>query len=146
MKRFTALLTLILALAAAGAALAASHPAKIKLRKTAVGKILTNGSGFTVYVFARDKKKNTDTCVRIPSCTSFWPPVVTHGKPVAGPGVKASLLGTIKLPNGKRQVTYAGHALYGYIGDSAPGETSYVGVSGSGGKWYAISATGKVIK
>ena len=29
-----------------------------------------------------------------------------------GSGAKASLLSTIRLPNGRKQVTYAGHPLY----------------------------------
>jgi|SRR5581483_8334845 len=145
MKKLLALATVAAALALAGVALAASHPAKVKLRKTAVGQILTNGSGFTVYMFSRDKR-NKDNCVHISGCIGFWPPVTTHGKPVAGPGVKASLLGSIKLHNGKSQVTYGGHPLYTYIGDAVPGETSYVGVLASGGTWYAVSASGAKIK
>jgi len=143
--KLVALSAVITVLALTGAALAASHPAKMKLRHTTLGKILTNGSGFTVYTFTRDKK-NTDNCVHISSCTMFWPPVTTGGKPVAGPGVTAKLLGSIKLHNGKRQVTYAGHPLYTYIGDASPGQTSYVGIFASGGKWYAMSASGKTIK
>jgi predicted lipoprotein with Yx(FWY)xxD motif len=144
-KKLPALCVAVLALALTGAALAATQPAKVKLRKTAIGKILTNGSGFTVYMFTVDKK-NTDKCVHIASCTSIWPPVTTTGKPVPGPGVKASLLGRIKLPNGKSQVTYAGHPLYTYSGDGFPGETDYVGFPMFGGTWNALSATGKVIK
>jgi predicted lipoprotein with Yx(FWY)xxD motif len=144
LKRFTVVLT-VLVMGVTGVALAASGAAKIKLRKTSIGKILTNGSGRTVYMFTRDTK-NTDKCMKIKFCTSTWPPVVSKGRPVAGPGVKASLLGTIKLSNGKHQVTYAGHPLYTYAGDTGPGQTSYVGIPMFGGKWNALSASGKIIK
>jgi len=35
---------------------------------------------------------------------------------------------------------------YGYVGDTSPAETAYVGVHQSGGTWYAINAAGKVVK
>ena len=72
--------------------------------------------------------------------------VLSGGKPVAGPGVRASLLSTIRLPGGTRQVTYAGHALYLYSGDTGPGQTSYVGETAFGGRWYAIDASGRTVK
>jgi hypothetical protein len=45
-----------------------------------------------------------------------------------------------------RQVTYAGHPLYLYSGDSSPADTSYVGVQQFGGKWYALNAAGHLVK
>ena len=62
--------------------------------------------------------------------------------PTGGSGVKASLLSTTS----GRQVTYAGHPLYTYTGDSGPGKTSYVGVKAFGGTWYAINASGGTVK
>jgi predicted lipoprotein with Yx(FWY)xxD motif len=144
-KRRATLCVAVLTLALTGAALAATHPATIKLRKTTIGRILVTGSGFTVYMFTADKK-NTDRCVRIASCTSLWPPVTTAGKPIAGAGVKASLLGRIKLPGGKSQVTYAGHSLYTYSGDASPGQTDYVSFPMFGGNWDALNAAGKAVK
>ncbi len=44
-------------------------------------------------------------------CSAYWPPLMTKGKPVAGMGVKQSLLGTAKRGT-KLQVTYNGHPLY----------------------------------
>jgi len=143
--KLVAICALAVALASAGPAFAVSPTAKVKLRKTSIGKILTNGSGFTLYMFTRDKK-NSDSCVHIASCTSIWPPLTTGAKPLAGPGVKASLLGRIKLQNGKSQVTYAGHPLYTYSADAFPGEVDYVGFPMFGGNWDALSASGKAIK
>ncbi len=143
MKRMI-VLAMVLALSAAGIATAASSGTKIKLRNTSVGKILTNNKGFTVYEFARDSK-NKDKCVKIKFCTSTWPLVTTKGKPVAGPGVNKSLLGSIKVGK-KRQVTYNGHPLYTYSGDFEAGQTDYVGVSMYGGKWDALNAKGKLVK
>jgi predicted lipoprotein with Yx(FWY)xxD motif len=119
--------------------------AKLQLRQTNLGKILVNSSGFTLYEFTRDSHKK-NRCVRISGCSGVWPALSTSGKPTAGPGVKTSLISTIKLPGGATQVTYAGHPLYTYSADFGPGQTSYVGVTQFGGKWYALSAAGHSVK
>lgn len=143
MKRMI-ILAGILVLALAGIAVAASG-AKVKLQKTGLGKIVANSRGFTAYEFTRDSR-NKDRCMKIKGCKGTWPVVTTKGKPIAGPGVNQSLLGSITLPGGKKQVTYSGHPLYMYSNDTGPGQTDYVGISMFGGKWYALNAKGKVVK
>jgi predicted lipoprotein with Yx(FWY)xxD motif len=123
----------------------ASRAAKIQLRRTSLGKILVDTSGFTVFRFSKDTGKK-NTCVASRECSRTWPALTSSGKPTAGPGVNASLLSTIRLPNGSTQVTYAGHPLYRYALASERAETSYVGVQQFGGKWYAVSATGSNVK
>ncbi len=132
-------------LSATPVSVASSKPTRIQLRSTALGKILATNAGFTLYMFTRDKK-NRDACVKVPGCTSAWPVLKSSGKPVAGKGVRGSLLGTIALAPGVKQVTYAGHPLYGYVGDTSPGQTEYVGVPQFGGTWYAMNADGKLVK
>ena len=153
MKRLGVLFAVLLVCAAGATAVAgargpraiAAKAAKVQLRHTALGKILVNASGFTLYRFSRDPR-NKDTCMGVENCAEIWPPLLTSGRPLAGSGVKASLLSSIRLPNGKRQVTYAGHALYLYSPSSEHGETSYVGFSSYGGTWYAVNAAGKTVK
>jgi predicted lipoprotein with Yx(FWY)xxD motif len=123
----------------------ASRATKISVRHTSIGMILVNASGHTLYEFTRDHAKS-NSCVKIKECPEAWPALTTSGKPTAGRGVKASLLSTIKLPGGAKQVAYAGHALYLYSGDSGAGETSYVGEKAFGGTWYAINASGGRVK
>ncbi len=113
-------------------------------RSTPLGKLLVNGRGFTLYVFSRDSR-GKDRCISTSGCLSAWPALTTSGQPRAGSGVKASLLGTITLANGSRQVTYAGHPLYTYAFDSAPAETDYVGATAFGGTWPALSPSGKLV-
>jgi hypothetical protein len=60
--------------------------------------------------------------------------------------VHQSLLGTIKLKNGKLQVTYNGHPLYTYIADGSPHQTFYVNQFQSGGRWPAVNAAGGLVK
>jgi predicted lipoprotein with Yx(FWY)xxD motif len=123
----------------------AAKAAKVQLRKTSLGKILVNASGFTLYRFTKDTH-NKNACVKISGCPQAWPALSTSGNPTAGPGVKASLLSTIKLPGGTKQVTYAGHPLYTYARASEPGETSYVGANEFGGTWDALNAAGNTVK
>lgn len=152
MKRVRILALLTAAGAALGvslpAALAASHAAgaKIELEKTTkYGKILADSRGWTIYAFTKDKK-NQDNCQKIAGCMSLWPAVVTKGTPVAGPGVKQSLLGTLKLKNGQTQVTYNGLPLYTYKSDGGPHQTFYVNFFQFGGYWPAVNAAGKEVK
>jgi predicted lipoprotein with Yx(FWY)xxD motif len=132
--------------AASGASDAPSaHPAaagaKVQIRHTRRGDLLVNARGFTLYTFARDGH-NRDRCVQISGCRGIWPLEATRRRPIAGTGVRRSLLGTIRV-GATTQVTYAGHPLYTYIADSAPGQTAYVGVSQFGGKWFGIRASGR---
>jgi predicted lipoprotein with Yx(FWY)xxD motif len=155
MRRMHVLLAgLLLGAAGGGAAASAQSPpavaraasaAKVQLRRTSLGKILVNASGFTLYRFTIDPR-NKDRCVTISGCTQTWPPLTTSGRPIAGAGVKSSLLSTIKLPNGRQQVTYAGHPLYSYQPARERGETEYVGAIQFGGTWDAVNAAGKLVK
>lgn len=123
----------------------AGKAAKVQLRSTSLGKILVNASGFTLYRFTKDPR-NKNTCVKISGCASVWLGLSTSGKPTAGPGVKASLLSTITLHGGTKQVTYAGHPLYLYAPASERAETSYVGAVQFGGQWDAVNAAGNAVK
>jgi predicted lipoprotein with Yx(FWY)xxD motif len=137
---------LVLAMAAiatvtASASIATQTP--VNVRTTSLGKILVTAQGHTLYLFAPDKTGKS-TCYG--SCASYWPPLIVSGKPVAGTGVKASLLGVTVRKDGKRQVTYNGHPLYTYVGDKAAGKTSGEGLNLSGGLWWVVSHAGKAVK
>jgi predicted lipoprotein with Yx(FWY)xxD motif len=119
--------------------------AKLQLRHTSVGTILVNSRGFTLYAFSRDAR-NKDACQKIKHCLKIWPALATSGKPIAGRGVHQSLIGTIRLASGARQVTYAGHPLYTYIADTAPGQTFYVNIFQFGGFWPAVNGAGHELK
>jgi predicted lipoprotein with Yx(FWY)xxD motif len=115
----------------------------VELRKTKLGKILVNPAGSILYLFTKDHPKQ-DACVKISGCSSIWVPFPVQGKPSAGPGIRASLLSSIPLPEGGSQVTYAGHPLYIYSAE--PTALSYVGVQQFGGAWDALNAKGKAVK
>ncbi len=155
MKRAYVLISTALASVAGAATVASADPgasaarssraAKVSLRHTNLGSILVSSSGRTLYEFTQDHAGRS-SCASISGCSEVWPSLQTSGRPTAGAGVKAALLSSINLPGGGRQVTYAGHPLYTYSGDSGPGETSYVGAKQFGGSWYAISSSGHAVK
>jgi predicted lipoprotein with Yx(FWY)xxD motif len=122
------------AVAAAPASPSAAPLAVLKTEQTALGMVLTNAQGFTVYWFAKDSS-TASLCAG--ACASAWPPVL--GMARAESGVKLSgTLGEIKRPNGTMQATYDGHPLYLYVGDQAPGQANGNGVDGFGALWYAF--------
>ena len=120
----------------------ASGGTRVDIAKSRLGGILVDSKGITLYDFPPD---GGTTSVCYGACAALWPPLITHGKPVAGHGVRASLLGTTKRKDGKLQVTYGGHPLYYFVTDRKPGQTTGQGVNQFGGPWWVISAAGKEI-
>jgi predicted lipoprotein with Yx(FWY)xxD motif len=104
-----------------------------------LGAILVDSKGRTVYLFEKDTGAKS-TCFG--ACATEWPPVTTGGKPSAGSGVTASMLGTTTRSDGKTQVTYNGHPLYLFEADQKPGDATGQNVDAFGAKWYVLSATG----
>jgi predicted lipoprotein with Yx(FWY)xxD motif len=136
---FAALATLV----AVHQASAAHSTATLKVGKTALGRILVDSHGKTLYMFAADKG-TTSVCYG--KCAAFWPPLLTGTKHVAATGLKASLLGTTTRKGGTLQVTYAGHPLYLFVKDRKIGQTTGQGLNVVGGLWWVMSPTGTVIK
>lgn len=108
-----------------------------------IGHILAAGSEKrTVYLFEADHGSNS-ACSG--ACAAAWPPVVTQGTPKAGPGTNAADLGTITRSDGSEQVTYKGHPLYFFTGDSSSGEAKGEGVTAFGAGWYVLAPSGAKI-
>jgi predicted lipoprotein with Yx(FWY)xxD motif len=107
------------------------------LKTTTIGgtTILTNAKGFTLYSFAPDTPA-TSKCYG--SCATYWPPVT--GTAAASPGVPGRI-GTINRTDGSEQLTYNGHPLYTYIGDSAPGQARGNNLNLNGGLWHEVPAS-----
>ena len=104
------------------------------LKTTVIGgtTVLTNARGFTLYSFAPDTP-TTSKCYG--SCAAYWPPVT--GTAAASPGLPGRI-GTITRTGGARQLTYNGHPLYTYIGDSAPGQARGNNLNLNGGLWHEV--------
>jgi predicted lipoprotein with Yx(FWY)xxD motif len=130
-------------IAAGPIAFGATHTNRtVSLHQTKLGMILVDSRGHTLYLFAKDRNDKSACTV---SCAKFWPPLLARGKPTAGTGVKASLLGTTRRSNGSLQVTYNRHPLYTFALDTRAGATNGEGNLAFGAKWYAVSARGTAI-
>jgi predicted lipoprotein with Yx(FWY)xxD motif len=114
-------------------------PASVGTTRTGLGKILVDSHGRTLYLFTHDSAR-ASTCTGV--CATVWLPLVSNGMPRAAAGVRASLLGTTKRPDGTMQVTYKGHPLYRFVKDVNPGQTNGQGVTAFGGSWFAVTARG----
>ncbi len=110
----------------------------IKAVGSEYGQVVADGKGEAFYVFG---KENSAKSKCYGACAAAWPPVLTNGKPRAGKGVTASLLGTTKRANGKLQVTYDGQPLYYYV-DDTPRNILCQNVSEFGGLWLVVSPGG----
>jgi predicted lipoprotein with Yx(FWY)xxD motif len=108
-----------------------------------LGTVLVDSEGFTVYMFGKDKG-TTSSCYG--ACEQNWPPVMAKGKTSAGGGVMASEVGTTKRKDGSVQVTYAGHPLYTFSEDTAPGEAKGNELNFFGGVWNALDESGAAVE
>jgi predicted lipoprotein with Yx(FWY)xxD motif len=104
------------------------------LTTTTIGgtTVLANAQGLTLYSFAPDTPA-TSKCYG--SCAAYWPPVT--GTAAAGQGLPGQVA-TITRTGGAHQLTYNGHPLYTYIGDSAPGQAHGNNLNLNGGLWHEV--------
>ena len=130
------------AAAGSGAAVAASSPAAASggaaLATASVNgtQVLTNSKGFVLYWFVPD----TATASKCSgSCATYWPPVT--GTATAGSGITGTL-SSITRSDGTKQVTYDGHPLYTFSGDTKAGEAKGNDVNASGGLWWEMTVSG----
>jgi predicted lipoprotein with Yx(FWY)xxD motif len=127
----------------APAAKPSSDAATIKVADGALGTMLVDAEGRTLYLWDADKGAES-TCDG--PCAEAWPPVTTVGDPEAGDGVDATLLGTSKRADGTLGVTYNGHPLYYFGGDAEAGQANGQGSNGFGAPWWVVSPQGAAIE
>jgi predicted lipoprotein with Yx(FWY)xxD motif len=104
-----------------------------------LGEFLVDGKGMTLYMYTRD---TADTSNCSGDCLVSWPPFLTQGNPILGPGIDDSKVGTTTLADGSLIVTYNHMPLYYWIKDTKPGDTTGQGV---GSVWYVVSPDGEII-
>lgn len=117
--------------------------ATLSLESSPVGPILATGTGHTLYDFALDRPGHSACTSSV--CVVAWPPLIVHGPPTVAHGVRRSLVGTITRPGGTEQVTYAGHPLYTWSGDTSPGMVTGQALNNAGGLWYVLGPSGRQI-
>lgn len=133
------------AIGAAAAMATQGHARKAKgavqLRKTALGKVLVDARGRTLYMYAPDRHGRS-ACYG--GCAAAWPPLLTkRRKPALGKGVRRKLVGVTRRKDGTLQVTYRRHPLYTFVSDRKAGALNG---QGYGNRWYVLHANGSVVK
>ena len=131
-----ALVVLGISVAAAGGPAPAAASGTLKTAKIGGVTVLTTIKGLTLYWFAPDTPTRSN-CNGV--CAGYWPPLT--GTPSAGPDVTGTL-GTIKRSDGTIQVTYNGHPLYTYVGDTIPGQAFGNNLNLNGGLWHEMTVHG----
>ena len=124
-----------LALSGANSTAPAATGTALKTATISGTTVLTNAKGFTLYSFAPDTP-TASKCYG--SCAAYWPPVT--GTTAAGQGLPGKVA-TIKRTDGTEQLTYNGHPLYTYIGDTAPGQAKGNNLNLNGGLWHEVPAS-----
>jgi predicted lipoprotein with Yx(FWY)xxD motif len=117
--------------------------AVVSAKSSSLGTFLVDAKGQTLYLWDADHGSKS-TCNG--ECATNWPPLTTKSAPKAGAGVKASLLGTTKRADGTQEITYAGHPLYTFAGDTAPGQTTGQGSGAFGAPWWVVTPAGQAIQ
>ena len=116
--------------------------ATVSVENASLGNILVSSQGRTLYLFSKDSGTESNCSG---ACAVNWPPLRANGKPTVGNGGKASIVSTSARSDGKPQVTYNGHPLYLFKGDSKPGDTNGEGLNAFGGNWFAVSPAGNQV-
>jgi predicted lipoprotein with Yx(FWY)xxD motif/uncharacterized cupredoxin-like copper-binding protein len=98
----------------------------------ALGTILTDQNGMTLYLFTMDTEANVSVCEG--DCLANWP-AFTADEPLTLPPTIEGELTTFERSDGTMQVAYNGIPLYYWVADTAPGDTTGQGV---GEVWYVV--------
>jgi predicted lipoprotein with Yx(FWY)xxD motif len=108
----------------------------ISIAQTPVGKALVDANGRALYLFLADKPNESRLSA---AGRAIWPPFTSTAAPAVRGGASAAQIAVIPA---SRQVTYNGHPLYYYVGDSAPGSTKGQGLNEFGALWYVLGPSG----
>jgi predicted lipoprotein with Yx(FWY)xxD motif len=103
----------------------------------ALGSVVVNGAGKTLYRFDKDTPKPPKSnCAD--TCAEAWPPA-TISDAATYEGVDKALVGTIDRPDGIKQLTIGGWPMYEYAKDVKAGDITGEAV---GGTWWASAPNG----
>lgn len=107
-----------------------TEPAGLKVADTELGPTLVDADGMTLYGFTQDTATSS-ACNG--ACADNWPPVA--GDTALPADTDPSLFSTITREDGATQLVFGDWPLYGFAGDSAPGEINGQGISDV---WFVI--------
>ena len=124
----------------AAASAAAGGAATVMVADSALGQILVDGEGRTLYMFKPDSA-GEPTCYD--DCEANWPPLTVTGDITVGEGLDAATFTTADRTDGSTQVKAGAWPLYYFKNDAAAGD---VNGQGQGDVWYVVSPTGEPIE
>jgi predicted lipoprotein with Yx(FWY)xxD motif len=117
------------------------NAATLSVASSAIGKVVVDHEGFTLYRFDHDTATPSKaTCDG--ECALTWLPVPAEDSSVTVEGVGQGLVGEVRRSDDTEQLTLAGWPLYRYAPDQKPGDTTG---HGQGGLWFAIGPDGKKV-
>lgn len=122
------------------ASAATAAPSIVGVADNALGSIVVDSKGRTLYAFTKDVD-GTSTCVD--GCAKAWPAVLVNGDIAVGTGLDKGQFTTVARVDGTKQLKLGKWPLYYFSGDTAAGETNG---QGSGGSWFVIGKDAKLIK
>jgi predicted lipoprotein with Yx(FWY)xxD motif len=105
----------------------------------ALGTILTDTAGITLYTWAGDTQSaGTSSCYE--ACAGAWPPMLVDGDIGAAlmSNSMPSAFGAILRSDMTYQLAYEGWPLYSFVRDAAPGDVNGDGSTGFGGRWSVV--------
>jgi predicted lipoprotein with Yx(FWY)xxD motif len=112
----------------------------LKTATTALGEVVTDGDGRTLYMFSTDGKDATQSACT-GACLRAWPPALMGSTAPSINGVTGTI-GSIPAPGGGRQLTLGGWPLYYYAKDAAVGDTKGQAV---GNVWWVLDGSGSAV-
>ena len=120
------------------------HHVALDVASSRFGEVLVDGQGRALYLFAAD---TTSDSACYGACATAWPPLLTDkgAKVDAMHMATAALTGTTTRKDGTIQVTYNGHPLYYFQGDTQPGQITCQAVVNFGAAWYVVDPHGNAI-
>jgi predicted lipoprotein with Yx(FWY)xxD motif len=118
---------------------APSGDAAVKISQTALGDVLSDPSGKTLYAFTNDVEAKS-TCYG--TCAEAWPPVIVDADFVVSPGLDSGIFATTVRDDGQLQLVAGKFPLYLFAADAKPGDITG---QGSGDVWFAVDTSGRLV-
>jgi len=113
----------------------------VELATNALGEIVVDGAGMTLYGFTPDEPTTQPTCYD--QCAAAWPPLTVEGAFTVGAGLDMADFSTATRTDGSTQLKLGIYPLYYFAGDEAPGDTNGQGLQDV---WFVIGADGELIR
>ncbi len=119
-------------------AMADTSHADVTTASSAVGDILVDGAGLTLYGFTQDRDGQS---VCNGDCAGIWPPLWVDGADVPT-GLDPDVFSVITREDGSYQLAAGGWPLYTFANDAAPGDVNGQGVNDV---WFVVAPDGALV-